>query len=124
MYKRLGATRGALLDQRLILVFVSMAKETKTTKWKQVFFIRHRIISTVDFISERMSYKVLRGCWCNSIVFNVHAPVEENSEDSKGSVYEKLKQVFNYFSKYHIKILVRDFNVKWGEGILLNRQLK
>jgi len=83
------------------------------------FFIHHRIISTVkrvDFISERTSYKVLRGSWCNSIVFNVHAPIEENCEDSKGSVYEKLKQVFNHFPKCHIKILVRDFNAKVGRG--------
>jgi hypothetical protein len=83
------------------------------------FFIHHRIISTVravDFISERMSYKVLRGRWFNSIVLNVHAPIEEKSEDSKGSVYEILKQVFNRFPKYHIKTLVRDFNAKVGRG--------
>jgi len=63
-----------------------------------------------------MSYKVLRGRWYNSIVFNVHAPIEENSEDSKGSVYEKLEQVFNHFPKYHMKILLGEFNAKLGRG--------
>ena len=37
-----------------------------------------------------MPYTVLRGCWCNIIVLNVHAPSEEKSEDSKDSFYEAL----------------------------------
>jgi len=54
------------------------------------FFINHRIVSavkTVDF--ARVSYIVLRGCWCNIIVSNVHAPSEEKSDDSKNSLYEE-----------------------------------
>ena len=41
------------------------------------FFLHHRIVSavkSVEFVSDRMSYIVLRGCWCNIIVLNVHAP--------------------------------------------------
>ena len=48
-------------------------------------FVHHRIVSavkTVKSVSDRMSYIVLRGCWCN-IVLNVHAPSEEKSDDSK-----------------------------------------
>jgi hypothetical protein len=37
----------------------------------------------VDFVSDRVSYIVLRGGWFNIIVFNVHAPSEEKTEDSK-----------------------------------------
>ena len=37
----------------------------------------------VKLDSDRMSYLVLRGRWCNIIVLNVHAPSEEKSDDSK-----------------------------------------
>jgi hypothetical protein len=30
----------------------------------------------VKFVSERMSYIVLRGRWCNIIVLNAHVPTE------------------------------------------------
>ena len=61
------------------------------------FFVHHRIVSAVkrvEFVSDRMSYIVLRGRWCNIIVLNVHAPGEEKSDDSKDSFYEELEQVF------------------------------
>jgi len=62
-----------------------------------------------------MSYIALRGCWCIIIVLNVHAPSEETSDDSKDSFYEELEQVFFYhFPKYHMKILLGDFNAKVG----------
>jgi hypothetical protein len=57
---------------------------------------------------------VLRGHWCNIIVLNVHAPTEEKSDDSKDSLYEELEQVFDHFPKYHMKILLGDFNAKLG----------
>ena len=44
------------------------------------FFVHHRIISAVkrvEFVSDRMSYIVLRGRWCNIIVLNVHAHSEQ-----------------------------------------------
>jgi exonuclease III len=55
------------------------------------FFVFHRAISafkTVEFVSDRMSHIVQRGCCCNIIVLNVHAPSEEESDDSKDSFYE------------------------------------
>ena len=58
------------------------------------FFVHHRIVSTVkrvEFVNDRMSYRVLRGRWCNITVLNVHAPSEEKSEDSKYSFYEDLE---------------------------------
>jgi len=45
---------------------------------------------------------------------NVHAPSEEESDESKDSFYEELKQVFNYFCKYHMKIMLGDFNAQVG----------
>jgi len=67
-----------------------------------------------------MSYTVLRGCWCNIIVLNVHAPSEEKSDDSKDRVYEELEQVFYLLPKYRTKILLRDFIAKLGERIFSN----
>ena len=76
-----------------------MEKETNIINWKQNF-VHHRIISAVngvEFVSDRMSYIVLRGRWCNIIVLNVHAPSGEKSDDSKDSFYEELEQVFLTF---------------------------
>jgi hypothetical protein len=53
--------------------------------------------SSVEFVSARVSYIVLRGRWCNIIVLNVHAPSEGKSDESKDSFYEELKQVFYHF---------------------------
>jgi len=44
----------------------------------------------------------------------VHAPSEGKSGNSKDSFYEDLEQVFDHFSKYHMKILIGDFNAKVG----------
>jgi len=62
------------------------------------FFVHHRIVSAgkrVEFVSDRVSYIVLSGRWCNIIVLNVHAPSEEKSDDdTKDSFYEGVEQVF------------------------------
>jgi len=44
----------------------------------------------------------------------VHAPSEEKSNDPKDSFHEDFEQVFDHFNKYHMKITLRDFNVKVG----------
>jgi hypothetical protein len=41
------------------------------------FFVHKRIISAVrrvEFISDKMSYIILRRRWCNIVVLNVHPP--------------------------------------------------
>ena len=50
------------------------------------FLVHQRIASAVkrvEFVSDRVSYIVLRGRWCNIVVLNVHAPSEEKSDESK-----------------------------------------
>ena len=87
-------------------------------------FVHRRIVSAVkrvDFVSDRLSCIVLRGRWCNIIVVNVHAPSEEKSDKAKNSFYEELEQVFDYFPKYHMKILLGDFN--WGGRMFSSQQL-
>jgi len=79
-------------------------------------FVHQRIVSAVkrvEFVNDRVSYIVLRGPWCNTIVLNVQAPSEEKSDDSKYSFYEELEQVFFYhFPNYHTKMLLGYFNAK------------
>jgi exonuclease III len=48
--------------------------------------IHKRIVSAVkrlEFVSDRMLYMILRGCWCNIIVLNVHAPTDDKIDDIK-----------------------------------------
>ena len=51
-------------------------------------------VKRVEFVSDRLSYIIQRGRWCNIIVLNVHAPSEEKSDSSKYSLYEELEQFF------------------------------
>ena len=44
-------------------------------------------VKRVEFVNDRLSYIVLRGHWCNIIVFNVHTPSEEKRDVSKDSFY-------------------------------------
>jgi exonuclease III len=68
----------------------------------------------VEFVSDRMSYIILRGRWCDIIVLNVHAPTEDKIDDLKNRFYEELELVCDKFPKYHMKILLGDFNAKVG----------
>jgi hypothetical protein len=43
---------------------------------------------------------------------HVHAPSEEKSDESKDSFYGELEQVFHQFPKYHMKMILGDFNAK------------
>jgi hypothetical protein len=57
------------------------------------FFIHKRILSAVrrvEFISDRMLYIILRGCWCNIIVLNMHTPCEDKIDDIKRNKKIKL----------------------------------
>jgi len=81
------------------------------------FLVHHRIVSAVkrvEFVSDRLSYIVLKGHWLYIIVVNVHVPSQEKSDESKDSLYEELEQVFDHFQKYHMKMLLEDFNAKVG----------
>jgi hypothetical protein len=75
------------------------------------FFVHHRIVSAVkrvEFVSDKTSYIIPRGRWCNIFVLYVHAPSEKKSGDSTDSVYEELEQAFDHFPRYHMKNLLGD----------------
>jgi hypothetical protein len=80
-------------------------------------FVHKRIVSAVrrvEFISDRMSYIILRGRWCNVIVLNVHAPSEDKGDEEKDSFFEELGRVFDQFPRYDTKIILGDSNAKVG----------
>jgi hypothetical protein len=56
--------------------------------------------------------------WCHIIVLKVHVATEDKTDNGKDSYYEELEHVFDTFPKYHLKIMLGDFNSKVGrEGI-------
>jgi hypothetical protein len=86
--------------------------------------VHKRLISAVkrvEFVSDRMSYIILRGRWCDIIVLNLHAPTEDKTDDIKDRFYEELE--LDKFPKYHTKILLRDFNTKVGREDVFKQQL-
>ena len=90
------------------------------------FFVHQRIASAVkrvEFVSDMVSYIIIRGRLCNIIVLNVHAPSKEKSDESKDSFYGIRAGFFYHLPKYHMKILLGDFNAKGGERIFSDRQL-
>jgi hypothetical protein len=56
-------------------------------------------VTRVDFVSDRISYIILRGCLCLIIVLNFQAPIEDKIDDVKGSFYKKLGRVLDKFPK-------------------------
>jgi hypothetical protein len=62
-------------------------------------------VKRVEFVSDRMSYIILRGRWCHIVVLNVHAPTEGKINYAKDSFYEELERAFDKFPKYHMTIL-------------------
>jgi hypothetical protein len=42
----------------------------------------------------------------------VHAPIEDKDDVIKDSFYEEIEQVFHQFRRYHMKMLLGDFNAK------------
>jgi hypothetical protein len=87
-----------------------MEREVRIMNQVQVFFFVHkRIISAVkrmEFVSDKMSYLILRGRWYDIIVLSVHAPTEDKIVDTKDRFYEELERVVYNFPKYRMKIIL------------------
>jgi len=56
-------------------------------------------VKRVEFVSDTLSYRLLRGRWRDIVVVNMRASSEENSDESKD---EELEQVFDRFPKYRL----------------------
>jgi hypothetical protein len=71
------------------------------------FFVHKRIISAVkrvEFVSDRMSYIIMRDRWFHIIIQNVHAPFGDKISYVKNRFYEESECVFDKFPKCHTKI--------------------
>jgi hypothetical protein len=80
--------------------------------------VHKRIISAVkrvEFVNDRMSYIIIRGCWYH-IVLNAHTVTEDKMIDVKDSFYKELEHGFDKFPKYHMKILLRRFQSQSRQG--------
>ena len=72
--------KGIIQEQEIFF----MGDGTKIINCKESF-LQHRILSAVrrvEFVSDRVSYRVLRGRWSN-IFLNVHASSEKKGDDLK-----------------------------------------
>jgi exonuclease III len=70
------------------------------------FFIHKRIVSAVrrvEFLSDRMSYIILRGRWCHIYVLNVDAPCEDKGDEVKGRFFGEQGRVFDQFPRMILK---------------------
>ena len=63
----------------------SMERKGKSSTGTRTFCILQKIseVKRVEFVSDRNSYIVHRGRWCNIVVLNVFAPRWEKSDDSE-----------------------------------------
>ncbi|PSN29507.1 hypothetical protein C0J52_27653, partial [Blattella germanica] len=69
------------------------------------FLVRRSILSAIrdiKFVSDRISYIILE--------VNVYGPTEASDDTIKDEFYEELESVFDRLSRYHMKIVLGDFN--------------
>jgi hypothetical protein len=62
--------------------------------------VHKRIVSAVkrvEFVSDKISYIILRGRWCHIIVMNVHAPTEDKTDDVKDSSCKEVESALDKF---------------------------
>jgi hypothetical protein len=68
----------------------------------------------VEFVSNRMSYIILRCRWCDIIFLKNHDATEHKIDNVKDSFYKEVELVFDKFHKYHMKILLGEIILKVG----------
>jgi hypothetical protein len=54
----------------------------------------------------------------------VQAPNEDESDNMKDKFYKELKLVLDQFPKYHMKILLRDFNAELGREVFFKKTIR
>ena len=72
------------MNEEALAHWGAVAPKTNKQTNRRVF-----VVKGIVCVSDRMSYKVLRGCWYNIIVLNVHAPSDRKNDDSKDNFYDE-----------------------------------
>jgi hypothetical protein len=80
-------------------------------------------VKRVEFVSDMMSYIILRGRWCNTIVQNVRAPTEDKI-DMKDRFNKQQERAFDKFPKSHMEMLLGDFHAKVGRKDIFKRTIR
>jgi hypothetical protein len=80
------------------MFFFFLEKVKKIFNWGEDLCVPQNSVSSKYFVSDRMSYIIRRGRWCNIMFPNAHAPTEENIDAPKECFYEGLEKVFDYAS--------------------------
>ncbi|PSN42499.1 hypothetical protein C0J52_09787 [Blattella germanica] len=81
------------------------------------FLVRRNILSAIrdiKFVSDRISYIILKGKRHDFIIVIVYGPTEASIDTIKDEFYEELESVFDWLSRYHMKIVLGYFNAKVG----------
>jgi hypothetical protein len=88
-------------EQRFSLFL--MEQEMKTINKGQDFLLHQRpetaINRGIEFVSDRITYIVLIGHWCDIFVVNAQAPTRDKGDDSKHGFNEDMEQVFSHLPK-------------------------
>jgi hypothetical protein len=95
-YVRLDVAKEAVNKQRII--HFSMVREMKIIDGVRNFFVHQRIMSTAELVSDWILCIVLRGCWYDNVILDVHASSENESDDSRDGFCEELEEVFIHSS--------------------------
>jgi hypothetical protein len=114
--------RGGISNSRQLYIFYG--KGNLNHKFGTGFFVHNRNISAVErveFVSDRMSYVILKARWCDIIVLNVHASTEDKDDVIKATFYEELEQLFDQFPRHRMKMLLGSFIAKVGRKDILNQ---
>ena len=85
------------------------------------FLVRRRICSAirkVHFVSDRISYIILKGKLHDFVIVNVHGPTEDKDDKMKDEFYEELECVFDSLSRYNMKMVLGDFNAKVEQEVI------
>jgi hypothetical protein len=84
-------------------IYIFLRKGDENPELGTRIFVHKRIISEVErvyFVSDRMSYIILRSRCCDITVLNVQAPTEDKIDDMKDSIYVYLINSINTICKF------------------------